>query len=34
MFTEEMLDFAPFANVLATGPEDPLKNRHFFCMLC
>ena len=26
---------APFAKVFATGPEEPLKNRHcFFCMLC
>ena len=35
MFTEEVLAVAPFAKVFATGPEDPLKNRHcFFCMLC
>ena len=35
VFTEEMFAFAPFAKVFATGPEDPLKNRHcFFCMLC
>ena len=35
VFTEEMLALAPFAKVFATGPEDPLKNRHcFFCMLC
>ena len=33
--TEEMLAVAPFAKVFATGPDDPLKNRHcFFCMLC
>ena len=35
LFTEEMLALAPFAKVFATGPEEPLKNRHcFFCMLC
>ena len=35
VFTEEMLAVAHFAKVFATGPEDPLKNRHcFFCMLC
>ena len=35
VFTEEMLVLAHFAKVFATGPEDPLKNRHcFFCMLC
>ena len=35
VFTEEMLALAPFAKVFATGPDDPLKNRHcFFCMLC
>ena len=35
VFTEEMFALAPFAKVFATGPEDPLKNRHcFFCMLC
>ena len=35
VFKEEMLAFAPFAKVFATGPEDPLKSRHcFFCMLC
>ena len=35
VFTEEMLALAPFAKVFATGPEDPLKNRHcLFCMLC
>ena len=34
-FTEEMLELAPFAKVFATGPENPLKNRHcFYCMLC
>ena len=35
VFTEEMLSLALFAEVFATGPEDPLKKRHcFFCMLC
>ena len=35
VFTEEMLGLAPFAKVFATGPENPLKNRHcFYCMLC
>ena len=35
VFTEEMLALAPIVKVFATGPEDPLKNRHcFFCMLC
>ena len=35
VFTEEMLALAPFAKVFATGPEEPLRNRHcFFCMLC
>ena len=35
VYTEEMLALAPFAKVSATGPEDPLRNRHcFFCMLC
>ena len=35
VFTEEMLALASFAKVFATGPEEPLKNRHcFFCMLC
>ena len=30
-----MLALAPFAKVFATGPDDPIKNRHcFFCMLC
>ena len=32
VFTEEMLAFAQFAKVFATGPEDPLKNRH--CCFC
>ena len=35
VFTEETLELAPFAKVFATGPENPLKNRHcFYCMLC
>ena len=29
-FTEEMLKIAPFAKIFATGPENPLKNRHCF----
>ena len=35
VFTEEMLEVAPFAKIFVTGPENPLKNRHcFYCMLC
>ena len=35
VFTEEMLELAPFAKVFATGPDDPLKNKYcFYCMLC
>ena len=35
VFTEEMLEVAPFAKIFATGPENWLKNRHcFYCMLC
>ena len=35
VFTEEMLELAPFARVFATGPEDPLGNMYcFYCMLC
>ena len=35
VFTEEMLEIAPFANNFATGPKNPLKNRHcFYCMTC
>ena len=35
IFTEEMLEVAPFAKIFATGPENPLKNRHsFYCMIC
>ena len=30
VFTEEMLEIAPFAKIFATGPENPLKNRHCF----
>ena len=30
VFTEEMLEVAPFAKIFATGPENPLKNRHCF----
>ena len=28
VFTEEMLEIAPFVKIFATGPENPLKNRH------
>ena len=35
VFTEEMLQLAPFAKVFATRPDDPLNNRYsFYCMLC
>ena len=35
VFTKEKLELAPFANVFATGPDDPLNNRYsFYCMLC
>ena len=35
VFTKEMLEIAPFAKIFATGPENPLKNRHYFyCMIC
>ena len=35
VFTEEMLELAPFAKIFATGSENPLKNRHcFYSMLC
>ena len=35
VFTEEMLELAPFAKVFATGPEGPLENKYrFYCMLC
>ena len=34
LFPEQMLEIAPFAKIFATGPENPLKNRHcFFCMI-
>ena len=35
VFTEEMLEIAPFAKIFAFGLENPLKNRHcFYCMIC
>ena len=35
VFTEEMLELAPFTKVFATVLEDPLENRYcFYCMLC
>ena len=35
VFTEEMLEIAPFAKIFDTGPENLLKNRHcFYCMIC
>ena len=35
VFTEELLELAPFAKAFATGPDDPLNNRYsFYCMLC
>ena len=35
VFTEEMLELAPFAKMFATGPEDPLESKYcFYCMLC
>ena len=35
VFTEEILEIAPFAKIFATGPENPLKNRHcFYRMIC
>ena len=35
VFTEEMLDLTLFAEVFATGPEDPLENKYcFYCRLC
>ena len=33
VFTEELLELAPFAEVVATGPEDPIKNRQCFSCL-
>ena len=35
VFTEEMLEIAPFAKIFATEPENRIKNRHcFYCMIC
>ena len=34
VFTEEMLELAPFAKVFATGPEDPLENKYCFYCMC
>ena len=35
VFTEEMLELAPFAKVFATCLEDPLENKYcFYCILC
>ena len=35
VFTEEMLELAPFAKVFEIGPDDPLENKYcFYCMLC
>ena len=35
MITEEMLEIVPFAKIFATGPANPLQNRHcFFCLIC
>ena len=35
VYTEKMQEIAPFAKKFATGPENPLKNRHcFFCIIC
>ena len=35
VFTEEMLEIAPFAKIFATGPKNPSKNRYcFYCMIC
>ena len=35
VFTEEMLELAPFAKVFAIGPENSLENKYcFYCMLC
>ena len=33
IFEEEILELAPFAMVFATGPEDRLKSRYFYCMI-
>ena len=34
VFTEEMIELAPFAKVFATGPDDPLNNRYCFFVCC
>ena len=35
VFTEDMLELAPFTKVFATGPENPLENKYcFYSMLC
>ena len=35
VFTEDMLEIAPFAKIFATGPKNPLKNLHcFYCLIC
>ena len=35
VFTEGMLELAPFNKVFATSPEDPLENKYCsYCMLC
>ena len=35
VFIEGMLEIAPFGKIFATGPENPLNNRHsFYCMIC
>ena len=35
VFTKKMLELAPFAKVVSTGPDDPLNNRYcFYCILC
>ena len=34
VFTEEMLEIAPFAKIFAPGPENLLKNRHCFFCIC
>ena len=34
MFTEEMLELAPFAKVFATGPEDLWRTSTVFTARC
>ena len=35
VYTEQILELAPFAKTFATGPEDLLENKYcFYCMLC